>query len=409
MHRLTLDADVAFNDVVRVFVERGSARVLGADGVADLARAGEEVFTYVAEQAGGTSVRFSLEPRPYAAFLEVAFDGVAISPSSFNLTHDVDPDDELQLDLPLLLAARSVDRFDIDLEPGAPVRIRLQRDRSYPPAAAVTLPRVTGAGAFRVEAGSPELLGYFAGLLAAGVDAALLPDFARHGARLMDMVTAGEVTGALAVNADQQIGGGILWTVDPSRSVVRFFGPYVLAEGGREALATLLVEAFIGTVSRSQMSGVFSRHVTDDLPLEYFEVLGSLEGAGLRAVYRGLQEDHAAAVWFDPVVRDFLEARQEELALAREMRPVLRLRAGRRCWPWGSTARGGRRRCARCWPGRTPGPWWRRTWPCWPGRACCWRSWTWGGASMRRSSRHSSRPGSRRATWCRRPAWGMCW
>lgn len=326
-HRLTLDADLLLTDVVRLFIERAATPAIGAEDAQELARAGEETFTYVAEQSPGTSVRFILDPRPYAALLDIAFDGVNFSPAMFNITRTVDLDDDALMDLPLLLAARSVDRFDLDVQPGEPVRIRLQKDRFYPPLPPVQPPLVTGEGAFVTSIATPELLRYFACLLAETLGVEKLPEYARNGDRLADLVAAGEMSGVLAVNGEGQIGGGLLWGVTGKARVASFYGPYILAESNRAAIATDLVEALIAAISRSPLNGLFSRNVTDDLPEEYFEPLGDLLPAApglppIRAVYRGLDEDNAAAVWADPAILDDLEERYARFALAREIRPV---------------------------------------------------------------------------------------
>ena len=239
LHRLTLDADLLFNDVVRLFIERAATPAIGANDAQELARAGEETFTYVAEQSPGTQVRFLLDPRPYAALLDIEFDGVNFSPAMFNITRTVDLDDDALIDLPLLLAARSVDRFDLAAPPGEAIRIRLQKDRVYPPIPPVPVPRVTGEGAFATSIASPELLRYFACLLDAQIGMAHLPHLARNGDRLADLVAAGEIAGALSVNPEGQIGGGILWTTGPKTRVASFYGPYILARANRPALATV--------------------------------------------------------------------------------------------------------------------------------------------------------------------------
>ena len=326
-HRLTLDADLVLTDVVRLFIERAATPAIGADDAQELARAAEETFTYVAEQSRGTPVRFVLDPRPYAALLDIDFDGVNFSPAMFNLTRTLDLDDDALIDLPLLLAARSVDRFDLDLQPGEPVRIRLQKDRFYPPLPHVHAPLVTGEGDFATSIGTPELLRYFACVLADALGIEKLPDRLRNGDLLADLVAAGEMTGVLAVNAEGQIGGGLLWGAAGKARVASFYGPYILARSNRPAIATSLVEALIAAISRTPLNGLFSRNVTSDLPEEYFEPLGDLLPAApglppIRAVYRGMHEDNATAVWADPAILEDLEERYARFALAREIRPV---------------------------------------------------------------------------------------
>ena len=329
--RLSLEAQPSESSIVGLFVGHMAARTLGDREARALARAGEEIFQYAAERSGGTAVQIEVTHVPYAARLAIEFSAAAFDPGIFNLTGQINPDAEDLSDLALLIASRSVDRFDIAMRPGEPIRLTLEKDRGYP-ALPPHKPLPLRDGPFAVRQGDVDLLRHFGLMVDGAVDPAALPMFARHPDRIADFVMAGELEGALAVNRDGQIGGGILWQHN-GQKMANFFGPYVLVEKERERVAADLVETCIAALSRTDAIGMFSRHVTADLPIEYFEQIGTLLPASdgdepTIACFRQLLEDPGVAVWAETAAMPFLEDFYERLTLPREIRPVRPITSG---------------------------------------------------------------------------------
>lgn len=296
----------------------GTGQGLDAAGARALARAAEETFAHVIARAPGARVDFSLKRLPHAARLDIAFAEPGFDPAAFNLTHGLDLEGGELEDLALLIASRSVDRFDLTLEPGEPVRIRLEKDRLFPalpPLAPV--PALPEPGTpLAIRPGSPAELRHLARLLAALHPQAALPPLARAPDRLAEMAAAFAAAGILALAPDGRLAGGLLWQEGEGR-IAEFHGPWVFSGGA--AVAERLVEGFLGELARSRRTtGVFGMD-SATLPEGWFEPLGGLL-AGPGAVFRSLEEDTGAIAWADPSLRGFLEQAYDRLALAREIR-----------------------------------------------------------------------------------------
>jgi hypothetical protein len=330
MRRLTLGIEALAEqaELVGETIARAAEAAIGADGARALARAGEEVFADVAERVPGAEVRFALECMAYRAVLEIDFDDAGFNPAAFNLAHGLDLQRGLEdaLDalpgLPLLIASRSVDRFDLSLAPGAPVRIRLEKDRRYAPLPPLAPPPAVQEGPRTVRRGDAAELRHLAMLLAAVLPEARLPALLRHGDRLADIVTAGAADGVVAVTADGRLAGGLLWQPGDGK-IAELHGPFILAGHAREEIATALLEACLGDFARSRTTTGLFLLAEGDVPDGWFEPLGTLAGSRDRqALFRSLDEDTGAVVWADPGIAAFLHESHARLALAREIRHV---------------------------------------------------------------------------------------
>jgi hypothetical protein len=321
---LSLEARAGDAETVGLVLQRGAGARIGEAGARALARAGEEVFDWVAAAAPGARIRYALSPAPFAARLEIEFPAAGFAPGIFNLTSGLDLDSDDLQDLPLLIAARSVDRFGLALEPGAPVRLRLEKERADPPPGALPQAPPSAEGA-AIRRAAPEDLRHFARLLAGAVPAGAVPALLRHGDRLADLAAAGEAEGVLALSRDGRIAGGLAWARGEGK-IAEFHGPFLLAADGGEPLAAALVEACLADLSRSRLTGLFGL-AGPWLPRAWFEPLGTLlpaapGEAGREAVFRSLEEDPGAALWCDPLAEPFLRAAYARLGFARVLRPV---------------------------------------------------------------------------------------
>src|SRR5262249_54844958 len=130
--RLSLEANASESSLIGLMVEQVASQSIGEREARALARAGEEIFQYAAERSAGSTVAIEMTRVPYAARLAIEFNTENFDPGLFNLTGKINPDDDDLADLALLIASRSVDRFDIAMRPGSPVRLTLEKDRVYP-------------------------------------------------------------------------------------------------------------------------------------------------------------------------------------------------------------------------------------------------------------------------------------
>ena len=333
MRRLTLGIEALAEqaELVGTTIARAAEPAIGEAGARALARAGEEVFAQAAERVPGTEVRFVLEARAHVVVLDIAFDDAGFDPAAFNLARGIDLSRGLDLTmddlpgLPLLIASRSVDRFDLSLEAGAPVRIRLEKDRLYPPLPPLPQAARAAAGPVRVGRGDAAELRHLVRLLATLMPEARLPPLLRHADHLADIVAAGGASGVVATAADGRIAGGLLWQVGEGK-IARLHGPYVLQTGPTGEVATALLEACLGEFARARTTTGLFLLTGEDPPEGWFETLGTLAaGAGWpdrQALFRSLDEDTGAVIWSHPALDDFMVDTLERLALARDLRHV---------------------------------------------------------------------------------------
>jgi hypothetical protein len=326
MRRLTLGIEALAEqaELVGGTIARAAEAAIGADGARALARAGEEVFADAAERVPGAEVRFTLDCLAYRAVLEIAFDDAGFDPAAFNLAHGRGLDDALDNlpGLPLLIASRSVDSFDLSLAPGEPVRIRLEKDRRYAPLPPIAPPPPVQGSPRSVRRGDAAELRHLAMLLAAVLPEARLPALLRHGDRLADIVAAGAADGVIALAPDGRLAGGLLWQPGDGK-IAELQGPFILAADAREETATALLEACLGEFARSRTTTGLFLLAEGEVPDGWFESLGTLAGSRDRqALFRSLDEDTGAVVWADPGVAAFLHGTHARLALAREIRHV---------------------------------------------------------------------------------------
>jgi anti-sigma regulatory factor (Ser/Thr protein kinase) len=325
---LSTRIEVSSLPIVLGFAEE-SARAFGlspADAL-KVRLATEEVFTYILE-AGGAGRKIVIEATNgvYYAQLKLRFEAAHFDPRAFNLTTSVSPDDSGGLeDMGLLIASRSVERFQIvhDIREG--ISLVLIKEKSYPEAMAAGTPEPPQMERFHVKVPEPEILKMVVSQVATFYPQDLYPVDFRFPGKIVDMTASGEY-GALTANDDRgAIGGGILWARPPGK-LIEVFGPYLFNQPAAYGMAAKLLDAFLGHIAKTEALFVINRYATPEIPVGYFELLGTIDQVlddGTRKswpyFYRQLKEDPGSQVWVQQNLESFLRKEYSRLFLPRDI------------------------------------------------------------------------------------------
>lgn len=300
-----------------------------------LALAVEEIFAYLcSSMREDRALSLRIESGGYFVQASFEFQAQDLNLHALNLTATATPDDEDSLAaLGLLVASRTVNRFNIERVGLGQVRIRLVQEKEYPAARAEGTPDAACRAPYRmVRSVVPAELKLAVEQAAAHYPARLCPSGFQQPGKIVDMVAGGEYSAVLAADARGTPAGLLLWHY-PGPQSVAFFGPYVWTgePADRPEVARSLTDEFLSQVARTKAVCAFSELATADLPEGYFESLGALsvwsgaEGMVQQtAWYRYLREDLGAAVWAHPELQRFLEDEYDRLVFVRDLRATRR-------------------------------------------------------------------------------------
>ena len=331
---LTVPAQADFLSVVRESVEKGAALFgLAEMNLMGLSLAVEEIFLHLCRVSGtGESLSLSLAQVATGVDLEFTIKAAALSIGGLNVVTGnkveslIEQEDFNQIGL--LLAAGFIDHFSLRQSSAREYSLLLRQERGYPEASVqeTTKQRVSKPP-FSVVSSAPAELLEQACLQVLGLyPAYLYAPFYRYPGKFSDLIRGDELSALVVIDTTGAVCGLISWIPD-SGGAIRFHGPYVFSTDYDDDIATLLVDEFIGQVVRTSAKIVFTSQATNALPMNRFELLGTLdyytdnkECTTLTSCYYHLREDHGLAVWAHPELADFLEKEYERLFLPREIR-----------------------------------------------------------------------------------------
>lgn len=325
---LELPPETAFLPSAAAAAEN-AAQVFGLDsgGALRLALAVEEFFAYLCRHAGREEpIRLTLSQGGTFTRADFRFRAGEVSLRALNFAASVDLEAGEDLELGLLVAARTTDRCGLTRSGPDVFHLHAEVDRVYPEAEAITTPQRLSPP-LRLEPAPTAGTLQHAALLAAGrYPARLRPHSFTRPARFADMVACGQYQALLALDTADRPAGLLCWRASGRRAVV-FSGPYVFDPQLAQDTARLLTEGFLARVARTEVLCAFSERPTADLPQGWFESLGNLTLRGAEgsesveqpAFFRHLREDAGAAVWAHPDLFPFLRREYDRLAFSRDL------------------------------------------------------------------------------------------
>ena len=324
---LKLPTKQNFLPVATSFVE-SSAKSLGLadDKSLALTLASEEIFMHISK-AGRASNDLEIVCSKGSYFIRVdfLFDDHEFDLHVFNLTATISFDNEDDLDkMGLLLASRSVDRFEFVRERNHPARLTLIKEKTYPSFQAAPSITVKPMTEYAIRSPEPAEIKLFAELILQNYPIQSYPPFFRYPGKVADMIRGGDCNAVLALDSCGSIGGGIAWRRE-GLNTAESFGPYLFGQPPESPMGERLLEGCLNTLARTHCLNLVSRFAPPPWYRNHFEVLGSLtvwdgeEKREQQAYFRQMQEDPGCRVWCHPELKDFLKSEYKRLLLPREM------------------------------------------------------------------------------------------
>jgi len=326
---LSVQAELRFLPVATWFVEK-SAIAFGMEEpeALSLMLATEELFAYLCRVNASGHLLMRCRSGGYYVEQEFVFHADYFNMKAFNITTVPDLDEQGGIDeTGLLIASRMVDRFQLFEEDGG-LRLVLTKEKAYPESAEIVIPLAMPLKEFVVKVPGPEELKFFVHLVNHHYAPQVVPLSFNFPGKVADMAACGACCAAIAVDVAGRIGGGIVWRWEGSK-LVEFYGPYLFNQSRESGMAEALVDRCLSATARTKAIGLINRYPTAELPIEYFEPLGSLtsrmeDGSELAfsAYFRHLEEDLGSTVWAHSLIENFLVDQYRRLFFAREIRQV---------------------------------------------------------------------------------------
>ena len=311
-----------------------AAKGLGLDGEAaeELALATEEVVAYLTG-VGIAGQEITLHCAAGSHFIEmnVSLPVPNLQLRSFNMTAKVSIEDEAGLDqMGLLIASRMTDRFRISRPASGNLVLTLVKELRYPEIESDSQTKDPKPLAqFSIQTPDAARIKWFVRLVNRCYQARFSPVDFHYPGKVVDMAAAGDCHIVLADGPAGEIGGGLAWQWEGTKTV-EIFGPYIFHEGNHPDMARELLETCIGDVARTAALSLISRMPTPQLPEGYLEVLGTLNAGGQtgnaessEANFRLMHEDTGSVVWAHPDLIPFLESEYRRLVFPRDIQPVV--------------------------------------------------------------------------------------
>jgi hypothetical protein len=294
-----------------------------------LTLATEEVFVYLSRKAApGKRIQLNSRGRGYYVEVEFLFHPKEFNMKAFNLTSSVSLDSgDTPDETGLLIASRMVDRFKFHEDQGN-LKVTFGKEKTYPEIETDQKAFSRPLDQYAVRPPQEGELKELARLAVSYYEPEyLIKDFSYPG-KLLDMSWAGVYYSLVAVDEKGFMGGGVIWTFQ-TPEMVTFHGPYIFGQPQEKDMAEELVNTMIASVAKSRAVGMINLNPTEQLPMDYFESLGSFDfcnekqGPGkTRVYYKSLLEDPGLVVWASSSVVEFLQEQYQRLCFARDILTV---------------------------------------------------------------------------------------
>ncbi len=326
---LNITSRMAFLPVVTSFVEQtAKAMTLGKNEALALTLAAEEIFTYLCRLTTSIcNLKIYCADMGYGVRTDFVFAAANFCLRAFNLTATVAVDDAASLDeMGLLIASRSVDWFDFFEDQDHTLHLSLIKEKRYPEVKPEAVLPVLPSTQFEIVRADSDNLKVFASRVLRYYPEILTPTVCRYPGKLVDMVSSGSMSAALALDSSKtaEVEGGILWAPF-NQHTIECFGPFVFNHPAPNAISEALLDTCMGDIAHTPSVALINRFPTPELPPGYFESLGTLDIRSSGAVttmpvyFRQLKEDPGARVWGHVDIEAFLHREYDRLSLPRHI------------------------------------------------------------------------------------------
>jgi len=329
---LRLPNETAFIRLAADFVMQGAIGLgLDQDAAQYLSLAAEEVMTYVVRVGtpnGEVEIHCSTGSHYVQVDISFPFDNVKLRSLNMTATVSLNDENENILDeMELLIASRMADQFRIHRRPSGHPQLSLRKDFRYPEIADdIAAAEPSAITSFTINAPDAAQIKWFLLLVNKGFSATCFPKDFLYPGKIVDMTAAAEYQLLIAVSPSGEIGGGVVWKWDGTKTV-ELFGPYIFNPQSDSHMALQLMDACISSVARTSALVLINRLSPEKIPDGYMEPLGTI-GIGTQVsqsprhtvYFREMHEDMGTVSWTHPDLYNFLEQEYERLYFPREIR-----------------------------------------------------------------------------------------
>ncbi len=280
-----------------------------------LSMAAEEIFVYLCKINKGCEINVSSKDGLYFVELSFQFSAKKFNPKAFNITSNVNIDDEKSLDeMGLMITSRIVDSFSMN-EEGSNIVISLLKYRSYPE---FEFPEFDIHKVVNPQISLPDKqeVQLLAALLNKYEKTIKLDQNFHNYLLLADMIETGDMKVRVLKSENGLVAGGIFWK-KMGKDTVELFGPYIYQQDNPEKLSALLVDNCIETIAKENFKGLLCRFPGDYFPANSFEIIGNNFGRNI--YFRQLKEDIGAVSWIHPMIKEYVSKKYSDLFLPREI------------------------------------------------------------------------------------------
>ncbi|MCK5098254.1 MAG: hypothetical protein KAR45_09120, partial [Desulfobacteraceae bacterium] len=316
---LEIPAKISFLPVAVSFVENtclGSG--FGKKETTALVLATEEIFVYLNKYNHGTIISICCKSKKYLMELSLKFDSKNFNPRAFNLTTNVDVEDEASLDeMGLLIAGRMVDGFTME-EEAETISITLQKYRMYEQ---TSVPKYSPESLAAWSVASPDRMEtkILTELMHQSGKEKDFPFYFQSSGMIADMKEVFDLNVLIIKDHKNTIAGGLFWQ-EQSEQTIEMFGPYVYGQTDSEKMGCDLIDKCLEVIGKEKYKGLLCRYYGDFFPETYFEIVGNLSGKNI--YFRELHEDPGSYSWIHPRLKDYIANECTKLFLPRNIMTI---------------------------------------------------------------------------------------
>lgn len=319
--RISFKVEDIYAGLLAQFIEKLSIKnKMGDMETLRLTLAVEELVAYLSSTIEGEQVQLVMSSLPLGIKLDLAFE---VNPEGFRYFNFVVDNskflegDEHMAHLGLLLAAKAVDRYSMDLD-NKQLSISLIKERSFDTIEAKEyIPSGKPVSHSHKLEKNLGILEEACAYVMGSYDTSSYESIITKPHKINALVASGDYDYTLAYDEIGKVNGFMYWNKS-EESCYEFFGPYTFGDSKKE-VAELLSTQMVEQTAKSNSYFLISEKVTTDIPELLFEQADLSHGSYQKVFYRQLKEDMGTAVWCPSQLREFLDDFYDQLLLFREV------------------------------------------------------------------------------------------
>lgn len=303
-----------FMPIVMSYVEN-TARVfkLNEEEVSSLILATEEIFSFLVFNARRAD-DMTLIARFKGSYIEIIakFAAEMLPVQSLNLTTKISAEDSDALEyMGLLIAARSVDSLDLNIDDDGNMSLCMTKKKRYNQVKVLPFNGVEYVGRYQAIDIDVDRIEEFCAIASSKYYNRANAEFFRYPQQLADMIARGDYDGCFVVDEEEHLAGALFW--EASGEMIFGYGFFIFAESDRDEVANLLMEGCLRRTLMFKPHCMFINHSTSETPMDFLRV-------GHEAAYRAMYASSMLAnVYLNSALVDFVKGYYHKLNLVRNV------------------------------------------------------------------------------------------